>query len=589
LLNVGAKDRQDKLTLLRTAVHVIKNNPQFVTKNLEYILNVARNKDVACGRTALSTLAEIAKIDTSVMTAASSFLPKYSVEVSKKNPNFSYGVLVPAKKEAKKTTLLPHFNTEDPDSRFALCSLCSMVIPELKLPTRADNFDNEGSGGGAYDDKYLEFLKVLLHDENLMVFFETVKQTALRNFSFFLNKDFNSQTISVLDFVVKRLCNSLSKVKPQTQIYHACRAAQYLMTSFAKYTTYCTVDPYPDYPIDSPEMKQAKATLQRLYDGIDDLLAYDCAFVRFEAFKAMLWREETVEAVVQQLKMEVKSNAVWTAFHIHELMFTLLRFSRVQFAMFDILTDFISFICIYLSERLDVDMLIALFRVIIPEKETPKRHQITSKFLQMIFHILDNCLTGSKESVQLSFSLYSFLGDVANKLTGEPRDEKETPMAPSNKKKLDPKEIFDRAEVFDIQNGAMKAIVLRLVHNCMYNTPQIRTACVESLAKIAFRSLGAVRLFIYEVFQYLSQIPYFGLSAQAIGMIQVLNEVYTLQQRLVKLLYKQPSDQELLEFYDYHEQIKKKISFFTRVPPSFLVVGRASQGLLAKGYDLQKR
>lgn len=131
--------------------------------------------------------------------------------------------------------------------------------------------------------------------------------------------------------MVKRLCNSLSKNKPQIQIHAACKTAHHLLMAFAKFTTYCTVDPYASYPPDSAEMRLCKATLLRLYDYIDELLAYDCCFIKFEAFKAALWREDSLESVLKLLKMEVKSNTVWMPTHIHG-MFSFIYFNVCFFA-----------------------------------------------------------------------------------------------------------------------------------------------------------------------------------------------------------------------------------------------------------------
>lgn len=197
LLNVGAKDRKNKLTLLKATIQAIRNNPTFVTCGLEHIINVSRSKDLVCSREAIAALTSIAKNDNqaAVLSALSKYVPSFTIEPSKSKQGFAYSRLNVLKKaELKKSTLLPHFNIEDVYSKFHLCSLAALVIKELKLPTRTDNNYNETERGGAYDEQFTDLLKHLIHDENVLVFFEATKQASLRNFSFFLQKDINQQT-----------------------------------------------------------------------------------------------------------------------------------------------------------------------------------------------------------------------------------------------------------------------------------------------------------------------------------------------------------------------------------------------------------
>lgn len=151
---------------------------------------------------------------------------------------------------------------------------------------------------------------------------------------------------------------------------------------------------------------------------------------------------------------------------------------------------------------------------------------------------MDECLTGTKESVDLTFSIFNFLGEYANKLTREPSITERTILNDTvlnPDQTLTPEEIKQRQEVYDIQNGAMRSIVLRLLKGSMYQTPQIRICCVEALAKIAFRSLDPIRLFVYECLSYLASVENFGVSAQCSNVLRVLDELYVLQQAFLKL------------------------------------------------------
>lgn len=91
----------------------------------------------------------------------------------------------------------------------------------------------------------------------------------------------------------------------------------------------------------------------------------------------------------------------------------------------------------------------------------------------MLFDILDDCMKGSKQGLHIALCIYSFLGENANKITGEPSTEKKIldDKIINDSKNLDI--IYNYNEPFDIHNGAMKSIILRLMKNAMYSSPQV--------------------------------------------------------------------------------------------------------------------
>jgi len=584
-------DKEEKIFLFRTCLQIVKNSigdPVLTKGIMENVIIAAKNKDGDCARDALTVLSGLVSIGpASTLLAFSSSLPQFEANNDKKKvviKNISYSKLKDMKD--KKVDVYPTMNAEDSFSRFYLARVCATVIKPMVFSSE----ESEETEDAPYEQKYVDTLKHLLHDEDLMIFFETVKQVSSRNFKFFLEKDIQQEKSLTLDFVVTRICNSLNKSKPQIQIHAACKATYYLMRCFERFRAIIDADPYSSFSQNTPEMKQANAIFQKLYKKIDTVLIHDCSFVKFQAFKASIWRLDKVSQIVRRLKMEIKSNVNWMPFHIHELLMTLLDFSKNRPTVFDEFANLCSYICIYLSERVDVDLLIALFKQLIPTKQKDERQiELTTRFLSMVFSVLDECLTGSKESSELTFAILIFLGEYANKICDEPSvNEKESIEDSGSINISDPKQIYQQVDTFDIHNQAMKSIILKLIQNTMYNTPQIRTCCLEGLAKIAFRSLDPIRLFVYEFLSYMSQHEYFGVSAKCKSITNVLDEVYLLQQSFIKLTTaKDVTDESLVQFFDEHERVKEKISFFARSNPAFLPLGNPSRPFLKRAFDVK--
>jgi hypothetical protein len=304
----------------------------------------------------------------------------------------------------------------------------------------------------------------------------------------------------------------------------------------------------------------------------------------------MLWAEPSVLGqVINRLKMEIKGVGAWRSFHLHELMLCLLDYSCVNKEVFTQFADFCSFVCVHCPENVDLDLLITVFKQIV---DVCEEKNLKEGFLTMLFNILDECMTGAKESIDLTFSIFNFLGEYANKLTREPslfpkRILDQTVLNPDMT--LTPEEIRSRSEIYDIQNGAMRSIILRLLNGSMYQTPQIRICCVEALAKIAFRSLDPIRLYVYECLSYLASVENFGVSAQCSNILKVLDELYMLQQAFLRLTTRSSTQQDILRFFSLHERIKEKIGFYCIFPPSFLPLGPKTKEVLKQGYNLRQQ
>ncbi|KAL0488070.1 hypothetical protein AKO1_015259 [Acrasis kona] len=604
LLGVTDKDKTEKLFLLRTALQTFKDfvhDPNVYQPYMAEVFNAARNRDGETARDAIVLLSSIASRTGKHNESFSSILPHFVItrnalmagaltnQIS--HPVSVFDLSKFNQNDLKKNTLLPCSNPEHVFARFHLARICAHAIdlPRSGFFNEEEQSLGEDTAGGP---KFKETLNYLLHDEELTVFFEAVKTASQRSFEYFTDKDVYQQTQMILDHVVSRICSSLKKGKPQIQLHAACRAAGFLSTSFSLFLSRVESS---DSTTSRGDVAILKNTMRRLYQKVEDVgLGYDCTFVRLAAYKCLVWREDEIEGIIDRLKIEIKNNETLIPFHLHEIMSAMLSFAKEQPRIFKHFEEVCSYICITIPERVDTEMLIGMFSSLIPTKSrTREQNEMISSFLTMIFRILDDSLTGSKQSLELSLTLYEFLGEYANKICDEPslteRNILNTNHDPELKK-LKPNEVFKRDELWDIMVGSVKSIVLRFMHSTLYNTPQIRVACLDGLTKIAFRSLDPVRLYIYQFFSSLTQSDDFGISSHCSDVTQLLDELYHLQQHFVKLTTNENvSDRDLVYFFDTHEQIKEKISFFCRFAPSFLPLGLPTKTYLARGFNAKKR
>jgi hypothetical protein len=291
----------EKLFLYRTGLQAIKNyshDQRLWQPFLDAILNGARNRDSDTSRDAIVLLSIIFAKNQQQLKSFGSLLPPFTIAKSTggtTNAPNPYAQL--DTKSDKKTTLLPCANPENVFARFYLVRICSEAVN----PSEEDEQVDFG--------KFKTTLNYLLHDEELLVFFEAIKTASNKQFEYFLDKDVHQQNF-ILDFVVTRICSSLRKDKPQIQLHAACRAATFLSSSFAKYLT--RVSPR------NTDLVIVKNIMHRLYQRVEETgLGYDCGFVRLAAYKCLLWREESHELIMNRLKKEVLNNLAWMPFHLH--------------------------------------------------------------------------------------------------------------------------------------------------------------------------------------------------------------------------------------------------------------------------------
>lgn len=152
-------------------------------------------------------------------------------------------------KESRKGDLYPFMNILEPMSRYHLARLCGSAVPplvikhsniSLKLEERGEQQTRTYSLDSVIPTghrPFIECLKKLAHDEELLTFFEALKQIASRNFAVLLMPDPKaSSTVLLLEYVVNRLSNSMKKDE-QLQMHSACRSAFHVVSGFQTFKT----------------------------------------------------------------------------------------------------------------------------------------------------------------------------------------------------------------------------------------------------------------------------------------------------------------------------------------------------------------
>lgn len=156
------------------------------------------------------------------------------------------------------------------------------------------------------------------------------------------------------------------------------------------------------------------------------------------------------------------------------------------------------------------------------------------KVLQSCFQMLDQL--HSKETRLITFlvhkQIYWFLGEHANALTGEHISSGRSSGPLSARKTGDDSDddnpIHIDAET-EIQNRSMKSIVLRLEQGAAFGPFEIRSVCVEGLAKIAFRSSWPLRLHLFEFMSLTANEPGGALTHLCVPLMRLLDRVFELR------------------------------------------------------------
>lgn len=164
----------------------------------------------------------------------SPILPKFSIVSKKGDVHFKYATLDPAMKtKDKKKQFLSHINVEDPFARLYLVRLCGLAL---------------GPNETKESVPFVNVLKYLLHDENLMVFLEAANVVMQNQFSLSMEAEvqgggevllFKSSVDFCKNVVIsglaQRLCTQLADTESQIQLHAALRVARQMMIGYVNF------------------------------------------------------------------------------------------------------------------------------------------------------------------------------------------------------------------------------------------------------------------------------------------------------------------------------------------------------------------
>lgn len=381
---------------------------------------------------------------------------------------------------------------------------------------------------------FIVYLKYMIHDRKISIFYEAVNILS-QNYDA-LMKDYSLPNIpNSLDTIINRYLILLRVFSNhQILLFSLLRSIHQFVKSIINYSL--------------------PSSIYQIFSKVKTFLYKGDRYIRLYAYKILLSSpslEISKDAIIR-LKVELKSNQIWNKYDVFTLINSFFETSKAKIENISLLTDIISHICIYYPEKVDKEYLEKIWDLF---KHYPS---IIEYFLKMLYIILDESLRGSKQSLEIIDSIYTFLGENANMLTRENDPNKnvqEKGLIKDLSKNLD--ELYQIQDVFEIQNMALKSIVLRMIKGSMYS--HTRLACVEGLGKIAIRSQDPTRLYILE-FLIKTKDDDFSTSFYSEPIIKLLCDIYNLRIEISQLDYN--NEKQILKLWEDHENIKERANLF---------------------------
>jgi len=569
------KELDERVHVVQAAMEVVASLHREVDVNVApFVASITRRREPELAREAVRALVALTSPSgTTFLIPLAPQLPEFE-RYTKKDESTDFVSQVKQKRH-KKEELYPLMNIEDTEARRYFVKLCTTVLPPLPKdwsdPAKVYELKRYAK---PELQKWLKCLYCMYHDAEHTVFLDALSVVPRKNWAVFLEVDPLFKDVQLAKYVIERLCQCLRSDEQDSHLsLNATKAAYIFVSGFVIFRSR-----FPAQITDTIEeyMFSLWSTLSALHSSPDDE-------VRVKAYKVSLWHTRQVHIVVDQLKMEIQGNRSWSPLKLHELSVSLQQHSFVHKEVFDSLEDFCRYLCVQYSSRIDISLLMVLCKNQIRDD---RARIFGARILKLLYFIMDHCMDGSKVAQNLILSIVDFLGEHANKICDEPSTSSKRiinsePQIFSSDDKPSNKEIFFRPETFDIQNPAMKSIVARLMKCATYSTTVIRVSAVTSLAKIAFRSLDPIRLYIYQCLVFLEQSPIFGVNHQCAHIVCVLDQVYELHQQFYNLIITpNPTRDSLSRFAQQHDLIQEKIHFFCSFPKSWLPLGEESRELV---------
>jgi len=128
----------------------------------------------------------------------------------------------------------------------------------------------------------------------------------------------------------------------------------------------------------------------------------------------------------------------------------------------------------------------------------------------------------------------------------------------------------------DITNAGLKAIVLRLSQEALMGAWEVRSVCVDALAKIAVLSASSTRIHIYGVASHLLQEEAASVSTTASSLVALLDQLLEERKKWIPTFKSNPStlDSATLELlYETHKNLVQQCEVICLVPKDFCPLG----------------
>jgi hypothetical protein len=376
---------QNQNLIIRASLQALSTNiKHFDREILKFVFLTATNKNSETARSAIQAISLLVKQEESeVIKNVTPLIPKfyYQTQVDKKMAGYLFVTTTNPSQKKENTSMLnlvnpEKINLEDQFSKYYLLKIASVCIK---------NEENK--------DVYYDYIKSMIHDENNLIFAETIKVITENCFHLFFEKDYSDGVMSIQNQSVK---NYLMKIIIGT-VYHRlqllCRDNYKQLELHASSTMiYNILKNYEIYVKKNGNVPDdAKFLILQIKNLLKKLLTNDCRYVRLQVFRALIWSptQDDVKDIVKRLKLEMKANIVWSQKHIFDLLNQFYLHSRVKEEFIESFCEFCYFICCEYPNRIDIESLNTLFKKL-------KDYQIVIEyFLKMLFRILDNFMKGN--------------------------------------------------------------------------------------------------------------------------------------------------------------------------------------------------
>lgn len=371
-----------------------------------------------------------------------------------------------------------------------------------------------------------------------------------------------SSPTPLFSVIVKRLTSSLSLTSPTSSsplVHSACRTVKILAEAFSKHLSsqLSAKSESKDPDLDPITDKTVEHPLAPLYSHVVTLLDAPSSHVRLQALKTLVWlglpNNEDSDQFRNILAAQFMTGANLSA-NLVEAVFTewlrrvqaLPRFSGLALTL---IADWF-----WLApEKLNFSVVFSIWKTIMGFGAKGR-----ALVLRNIFEILDRDLIPQQRTFThlIRKNIFWFLGENGNVLVN------------------DVPEHYSKGT--DITNPGLKAIVLRVSQEALFGGWEVRSVCVDALAKIAILSASSARIHIYGVASHLLQEDAASVSTSASSLVSLLDQLLGERKKWLSTFKSAPKtlDSATLELlYETHKNLVQQCEVICLLPKDFAPLG----------------